>query len=81
MPVGDDQVRYMYESAKEYKGSTNTVDNAQGDGRQKKTDTSSPKNEKIYLKYFGTTDIQSIKLAAGEAFTGSQKKSTSKDKK
>lgn len=81
MPVGDDQVRYMYESAKEYKGSSNTVDNAQGDGRQEKTDTSSPKNEKIYLKYFGTADIQSIKLAAGEAFTGSQKKSTAKDKK
>ena len=74
------EIQRMYEKAKEYKGKRITKQNVIGTEIKDSTN----KNQigadelqginKVWKKYFGTTDIESIKIAAMEQENGSQRK-------
>jgi hypothetical protein len=74
------EIKRMYEKSKEYKGSykttqvTMTDDIKESTNREKMTMNDLQGMDAVWMKYFGTTDTESIMIAAMEQENGSQRK-------
>ena len=74
------EIHRMYEKAKEYKGKSNTKKTVTGTDIKESTNNNTINKDDlqginmVWQKYFGTTDVESIKIAAMEQENGSQKK-------
>ena len=91
-PMGADGIRNMYEGADVVKDmqNTNRTDNSTPADKVELNNniissaTSAgviKKNNSIYMKYMGTTDIQNVSIMAAEALTGSNKTTKNKNNK
>lgn len=82
VPVGDEGIEQMYDSAIPVNESSKTkIENAEHNGNITKSESPSDIGKKMYMRYFGTDNVERIKVTAGEALTGSSKKDDDKKDK